>query len=331
MKKIKDLVSKIVKAIKSSSLTAKIVAGVTTLAVVATAIVLPQVKLSKTDDTPEDDNNNNDTSTLAKKENSVAPNTAKATEIDATIDDEADEILEAKVEQKEENKKEEEKPKEEQEEQKPQTPSTTEQEQKPQTPSTPQQEHKPQTPSTPQQKPQTPSKPSTPQQKPQTPSKPQQEQKPQTPSKPQEPQKPQVTDWKYDASLSAQLQSRFECVSSNNYGQKNSYNATCTKTFLNKFFSISDSYFQGNISQSQAETQIKNIDGTEYHDKEYCYETTEIYSVSFEDFTVSSLTSVNINCQSSCFKVAVYTNGSGNFRIKHIGVASSISFLEDDW
>ena len=102
MKKIKDLVSKIVKAIKSSSLTAKIVAGVTTLAVVATAIVLPQLKLSKTDDIPEDDNNNNDTSTLAKKENSVAPNTAKATEIDATIDDEADEILEAKVEQKEE-------------------------------------------------------------------------------------------------------------------------------------------------------------------------------------------------------------------------------------
>ena len=319
MKKIKDLVSKIVKAIKSSSLTAKIVAGVTTLAVVATAIVLPQVKLSKTDDTPEDDNNNNDTSTLAKKENSVAPNTAKATEIDVTIDDEADEILEAKVEQKEENKKEEEKPKEEQEEeQKPQTPSTTEQ--------------KPQTPSTPQQKPQTPSKPSTPstpQQKPQTPSTPQQEQKPQTPSKPE--QKPQVTDWKYDASLSAQLQSRLECISSNNYGQKNSYNATCTKTFLNKFFSISDSYFHGNISQSQAESQIKNIDGTEYHDKEYCYETTEIYSVSFEDFTVSSLTSVNINCQSSCFKVAVYTNGSGNFRIKHIGVASSIRTLEDDW
>ena len=281
MKKIKDLVSKIVKAIKSSSLTAKIVAGVTTLAVVATAIVLPQVKLSKTDDTPEDDNNNNDTSTLAKKENSVAPNTAKATEIDVTIDDEADEILEAKVEQKEENKKEEEKPKEEQEEeQKPQTPSTT-------------------------------------------------EQKPQTPSKPE--QKPQVTDWKYDASLSAQLQSRLECISSNNYGQKNSYNATCTKTFLNKFFSISDSYFHGNISQSQAESQIKNIDGTEYHDKEYCYETTEIYSVSFEDFTVSSLTSVNINCQSSCFKVAVYTNGSGNFRIKHIGVASSIRTLEDDW
>ena len=69
MKKIKDLVSKIVKMIKSSSLTTKIVAGVTTLAVVVTAIVLPQVKLSKTGDDTEDDknnNNNNDTSTLAK-------------------------------------------------------------------------------------------------------------------------------------------------------------------------------------------------------------------------------------------------------------------------
>lgn len=208
-------------------------------------------------------------------------------------------------------------------EQKPQTPSTPEQKpQTPQTPSTP--EQKPQTPSTPEQKPQTPS---TTEQKPQTPSTP--EQKPQTPSKPE--QKPQVTDWKYDASLSAQLQSRFECVSSNNYGQKNSYNATCTKTFLNKFFSISDSYFQGNISQSQAETQIKNIDGTEYHDKEYCYETTEIYSVSFRDFTVSSLTSVNLYCQSCCFKIAVYTNGSGNFRIKHVLVGSSIRTLEDDW
>ena len=309
MKKIKDLVSKIVKMIKSSSLTTKIVAGVTTLAVVVTAIVLPQVKLSKTGDDTEDDknnNNNNDTSTLAKKENSVAPNTAKATEIDATIDDEADEILEAKVEQKEENKKEEEKP---------QTPSTTEQ--------------KPQTPSTPQQKPQTPSTPSTPQQKPQTPSKPQQEQKPQTPSKPQ--QKPQVTDWKYDASLSAQLQSRFEQVSSNNYGQKDSYHIQCSKPFLTQFFSIANSYFYGNISQSQAETQIKNIDGTEYLEKEYYYRTTDIGSISFDDFTVSSLTSVNMNCESCCFKVAVYTNGSGNFRIKRIILASSTRVLDDDW
>ena len=304
MKKIKDLVSKIVKAIKSSSLTAKIVAGVTTLAVVATAIVLPQVKLSKTDDIPEDDNNNNDTSTLAKKENSVAPNTAKATEIDATIDDEADEILEAKVEQKEENKKEEEKPKEEQEEQKPQTPSTTEQ------------------------KPQTPQTPSTPQQKPQTPSTPQQ--KPQTPSKPQEPQKPQVTDWKYDASLSAQLQSRFDVRSTNNYGQKDTTHRVCTQAFLSKFFSIADSYFYGNISQSQAESQIRNIDGTVYENG-YGYSTTEIGSIYFDDFTVSSLTSVNISCQSCCFKVAVYTNGSGNFRVKRIVLATSTRALEDDW
>ena len=300
MKKIKDLVSKIVKAIKSSSLTAKIVAGVTTLAVVATAIVLPQVKLSKTDDIPEDDNNNNDTSTLAKKENSVAPNTAKATEIDATIDDEADEILEAKVEQKEENKKEEEKPKEEQEEQKPQTPSTTEQ------------------------KPQTPQTPSTPQQKPQTPSTPQQEQKP------QEPQKPQVTDWKYDASLSAQLQSRFDVRSTNNYGQKDTTHRVCTQAFLSKFFSIADSYFYGNISQSQAESQIRNIDGTVYENG-YGYSTTEIGSIYFDDFTVSSLTSVNISCQSCCFKVAVYTNGSGNFRVKRIVLATSTRALEDDW
>ena len=329
MKKIKDLVSKIVKAIKSSSLTAKIVAGVTTLAVVATAIVLPQVKLSKTDDIPEDDNNNNDTSTLAKKENSVAPNTAKATEIDATIDDEADEILEAKVEQKEENKKEEEKPKEEQEEQKPQTPSTTEQKpQTPQTPSTPQQ--KPQTPSTPQQeqKPQTPSKPSTPQQKPQTPSTPQE--KPKEEQKPQEPQKPQVTDWKYDASLSAQLQSRFDVRSTNNYGQKDTTHRVCTQAFLSKFFSIADSYFYGNISQSQAESQIRNIDGTVYENG-YGYSTTEIGSIYFDDFTVSSLTSVNISCQSCCFKVAVYTNGSGNFRVKRIVLATSTRALEDDW
>ena len=320
MKKIKDLVSKIVKAIKSSSLTAKIVAGVTTLAVVATAIVLPQIKLSKTDDIPEDDNNNNDTSTLAKKENSVAPNTANATEIDATIDDEADEILEAKVEQKEENKKEEEKPKEEQEEQKPQTPSTPQQKpQTPQTPSTPQQ--KPQTPSTPQQKPQTPS---TPQEKPK------EEQKPQEPQKPQQEQKPQVTDWKYDASLSAQLQSRFDVRSTNNYGQKDTTHRVCTQAFLSKFFSIADSYFYGNISQSQAESQIRNIDGTVYENG-YGYSTTEIGSIYFDDFTVSSLTSVNISCQSCCFKVAVYTNGSGNFRVKRIVLATSTRALEDDW
>lgn len=178
------------------------------------------------------------------------------------------------------------------------------------------------------QKPQTPS---TPQQKPQTPSTPQQEQKPQTPSKPQEPQKPQVTDWKYDASLSAQLQSRFERVSTNNYGQKDSYHVQCTKTFLNQFFYISDSYFHGNISQSQAESQIKNIDGTEYNFDKYRYETTEIHSVRFEDFTVSSLTSVNLACESCCFKVAVYTNGSGNFRIKRVGVASDFNITRDDW
>ena len=329
MKKIKDLVSKIVKAIKSSSLTAKIVAGVTTLAVVATAIVLPQVKLSKSGDDIEDDNNNNDTSTLAKKENTVAPNTAKATEIDATIDDEADEILEAKVEQKEENKKEEEKPKEEQEEQKPQTPSTTEQ--KPQTPSTTEQKPQtPSTPSTPQQKPQTPQTPSTPQQKPQTPSTPQQEQKPQTPSKPQEPQKPQVTDWKYDASLSAQLQAHLDNVTSNNYGQKDNTHRVCTQAFLSKFFSIADSYFYGSISQSQSESQIRNIDGTVYENG-YGYSTTDIYNISFRDFTVSSITSVNLSCQSCCFKIAVYTNGSGDLRIKSIHVATFTRALEDDW
>ena len=38
-----------------------------------------------------------------------------------------------------------------------------------------------------------------------------------------------------------------------------------------------------------------------------------------------------MNCQSCCFKVAVYTNGSGNFRIKRVGVASSTRALEDDW
>lgn len=183
----------------------------------------------------------------------------------------------------------------------------------------PKEEQKPQTPSTPQQKPQTPS---TPQEKPK------EEQKPQ---KPQEPQKPQVTDWKYDASLSAQLQARFERVSTNNYGQKDITHSTCTQAFLSKFFSIADSYFYGNISQSQAESQIKNIDGTEYLEKEYYYRTTDIGSVYFDDFTVSSLTSVNISCQSCCFKVAVYTNGSGNFRIKRIVLASSTRALEDCW
>lgn len=183
-----------------------------------------------------------------------------------------------------------------------------------------------------QEKPQTPSKPSTPstpQQKPQTPSKPQQ--KPQTPSKPQQEQKPQVTDWKYDASLSAQLQSRFERVSTNNYGQKDTTHRICTQAFLSKFFSIADSYFYGNISQSQAESQIRNIDGTEYLEKEYRYSTTDIYNIDFMDFTVSSITSVNLSCQSCCFKIAVYTNGSGTLRIKEVGVKTSTRALEDDW
>ena len=186
----------------------------------------------------------------------------------------------------------------------------------------PKEEQKPQTPSTPQEKPKE-------EQKPQTPST--TEQKPQTPSKPQEPQKPQVTDWKYDASLSAQLQSRFENVSSNNYGQKDTTHRICTQAFLSKFFSIADSYFYGNISQNQAESQIKNIDGTEYYEKEYYYATTDIYEISFRDFTVSSITSVNLSCQSCCFKIAVYTNGSGNLRIKAIHVATSTRALEDDW
>lgn len=184
------------------------------------------------------------------------------------------------------------------------------------------QEQKPQTPSTPEQKPQTPS---TPQEKPK------EEQKPQTPSKPQQEQKPQVTDWKYDASLSAQLQARFENVSTNNYGQKDITHSTCTQTFLSKFFSIADSYFYGNISQSQAESQIRNIDGTEYYEKKYYYATTDIYNIDFKDFTVSSITSVNLSCQSCCFKVAVYTNGSGTLRIKEVGVATSTRALEDDW
>lgn len=165
--------------------------------------------------------------------------------------------------------------------------------------------------------------------------KPKEEQKPQTPStpeqKPQEPQKPQVTDWKYDASLSAQLQARFENVSTNNYGQKDITHSTCTQTFLSKFFSIADSYFYGNISQSQAESQIRNIDGTEYYEKKYYYATTDIYNIDFKDFTVSSITSVNLSCQSCCFKVAVYTNGSGTLRIKEVGVATSTRALEDDW
>ncbi|MDY3828264.1 MAG: hypothetical protein SOZ71_05715, partial [Clostridium sp.] len=196
------------------------------------------------------------------------------------------------------------------------------QEQKPQTPSTP---------STPQQKPQTPSKPSTPstpQQKPQTPITPQQ--KPQTPSKPQQEQKPQVTDWKYDASLSAQLQARFENVSTNNYGHKDTTHRICTQAFLSKFFSIADSYFYGSISQGQAESQIRNIDGTVYENG-YGYSTTDIYNISFRDFTVSSITSVNLAYQSCCFKIAVYTNGSGTIRIKSIHVKTSTRALEDDW
>ena len=151
--------------------------------------------------------------------------------------------------------------------------------------------------------------------------KPKEEQKPQTPSKteqkpqkPQEPQKPQVTDWKYDASLSAQLQARFERVSTNNYGQKDITHSTCTQAFLSKFFSIADSYFYGNISQSQAESQIRNIDGTVYRTG-HGYSTTDIYNIDFMDFTVSSITSVNLSCQSCCFKIAVYTNGSGDLRM----------------
>lgn len=177
------------------------------------------------------------------------------------------------------------------------------------------QEQKPQTPSTTEQKPQEP-------QKPQTPSTPEQ--------KPQEPQKPQVTDWKYDASLSAQLQSRFDVRSTNNYGQKDITHSTCTQAFLTKFFSIADSYFYGNISQSQAESQIRNIDGTVYENG-YGYSTTDIYNIGFEDFTASSITSVNLSCQSCCFKLAVYTNGSGTIRIKGIYVATSTRALEDDW
>lgn len=180
----------------------------------------------------------------------------------------------------------------------------------------PKEEQKPQTPNTPEQKPQEP-------QKPQTPSTPEQ--------KPQEPQKPQVTDWKYDASLSAQLQSRLECISSNNYGQKDTTHRICTQTFLSKFFSIADSYFYGSISQSQAESQIRNIDGTEYLEKEYRYSTTDIYNIDFMDFTVSSITSVNLSCQSCCFKIAVYINGSGTLRIKEVGVKTSTRALEDDW
>ena len=165
-------------------------------------------------------------------------------------------------------------------------------------------------------------------QKPQTPSTP--EQKPQTPSKPQQEQKPQVTDWKYDANLSAQLQSRFEGVSTNNYGQKDITHSTCTQAFLTKFFSIADSYFYGNISQSQAESQIRNIDGTVYRTG-HGYSTTDIHNVYFEDLTVSSITSVNLSCQSCCFKIAAYTNGSGALRIKRVAAKTSTRALEDDW